>query len=86
MTLDKQTKIVENVIDDLKGENVITVKESVDNSLDACEEARMLPTLKIQINKIDANKDIIEMKTTVLNQKDILVFEGFHKYLVKKRL
>ena len=25
MTLDKQTKIVENVIDDLKGENVITL-------------------------------------------------------------
>ena len=29
---------------------------------------------------------IIEMKATVLNQKDILVFEGYHKYLVKKRL
>ena len=25
---------------------------------------------------------IIEMKTTVFNQKDILVFEGYHKYLV----
>ena len=25
MTLDKQTKIVENVIDDLKGENVVTL-------------------------------------------------------------
>jgi acyl dehydratase len=23
---------------------------------------------------------IIEMKATVLNQKDILVFEGYHKY------
>ena len=50
--------------DSLARSLITAVKESVDNSLDACEEARMLPTLRIQINKIDANKDIIEMKTT----------------------
>ena len=29
---------------------------------------------------------IIEMKALVNNQNNILVFEGFHKYLVKKRV
>ena len=38
--------------DSLARSLITAVKESVDNSLDACEEARMLPTLKIQINKI----------------------------------
>ena len=28
---------------------------------------------------------IIEMKALVKNQKDILVFEGYHKYLIKKK-
>lgn len=50
--------------DSLARSLITAVKESVDNSLDACEEARMLPTLRIQINKINADKDIIEMKTT----------------------
>ena len=50
--------------DSLARSLITAVKESVDNSLDACEEARMLPTLKIQISKIDSKKDIIEMKTT----------------------
>lgn len=50
--------------DSLARSLITAVKESVDNSLDACEEARMLPTLKIQISKIDAKKDIIEMKTS----------------------
>ena len=27
----------------------------------------------------------IEMKALVKNQKDILVFEGYHKYLIKKK-
>ena len=27
---------------------------------------------------------VIEMKALVKNQKDILVFEGYHKYLIKK--
>ena len=48
--------------DSLARSLITAVKESVDNSLDACEEARMLPTLKIQISKIDSKKDIIEMK------------------------
>ena len=29
---------------------------------------------------------IIEMKTLVNNQNNVLVFEGFHKYLVKKKI
>ena len=28
---------------------------------------------------------VIEMKALVKNQKDILVFEGYHKYLIKKK-
>ena len=39
--------------DSLARSLITAVKESVDNSLDACEEARMLPTLRIQINKIN---------------------------------
>ena len=26
------------------------------------------------------------MKAAIYNQKNILVFEGFHKYLIKKKL
>ena len=29
-----------------------TVKEAVDNSLDACEDAGILPTLKVEVEKI----------------------------------
>ena len=29
---------------------------------------------------------ILEMKATIKNQKNILVFEGFHKYLIKKKV
>ena len=29
---------------------------------------------------------VLEMKATIYNQKNILVFEGFHKYLIKKNL
>src|SRR6185503_15747104 len=33
-----------------------TVKEAVDNSLDACEEAGILPTLAVEINEISENR------------------------------
>ena len=29
---------------------------------------------------------ILEMKAAIYNQKNILVFEGFHKYLIKKKV
>ena len=29
---------------------------------------------------------VLEMKAAIYNQKSILVFEGFHKYLIKKKL
>ena len=29
---------------------------------------------------------VLEMKAAIYNQKNILVFEGFHKYLIKKNL
>ena len=32
------------------------------------------------------NTGIIEMKALVHNQKNVLVFEGFHKYLIKKKI
>ena len=40
---------------------ITAVKEAVDNSLDACEEARILPTIKVSVAKIDTKKDIIEL-------------------------
>ena len=38
---------------------ITAVKEAVDNALDACEEARILPTINIKISKHDAKRDII---------------------------
>jgi DNA topoisomerase-6 subunit B len=40
---------------------ITAVKEAVDNALDACEEARILPDIFIQITKIDDKKNIIEL-------------------------
>ena len=40
---------------------ITAVKEAVDNSLDACEEARILPSIKVRVSKIDTKKDIIEL-------------------------
>ena len=47
--------------DSLQRSIITAVKEAVDNSLDACEEARILPDIKIKISKIDAKKDILEL-------------------------
>ena len=47
--------------DSLARSLITAVKEAVDNALDACEEARILPTIKIQITKIDTKKDIIRL-------------------------
>jgi len=49
--------------DSLTRSLITAVKESVDNSLDACEEARILPEIRIQITKIDEKKNIIELKS-----------------------
>lgn len=49
--------------DSLPRSLITAVKEAVDNSLDACEEARILPEIKIQITKLDGKKDIIELKS-----------------------
>ena len=40
---------------------ITAVEEAVDNSLDACEEARILPEIKVKVSKIDVKKDIIEL-------------------------
>ena len=42
--------------DTLQRAVITAVKEAVDNSLDACEEARILPTIKVQINKLKGDK------------------------------
>ncbi len=42
---------------------ITAVKESVDNSLDACEEARILPDIRVKITKVDDKKNIIELQT-----------------------
>ncbi|MBL6890226.1 MAG: DNA topoisomerase VI subunit B [Candidatus Poseidoniaceae archaeon] len=40
---------------------ITAVKEAVDNALDACEEARILPDIVVQITKIDNEKDILQL-------------------------
>ena len=49
--------------DSLTRSLITAVKEAVDNSLDACEEARILPKIRIQITKIDDKKNIVELKS-----------------------
>ena len=40
---------------------ITAVKEAVDNALDACEEARILPDIIVQITKMDNKKDILQL-------------------------
>jgi DNA topoisomerase-6 subunit B len=47
--------------DSLARSLITAVKEAVDNALDACEEARILPTIHIRINKLDVKKDIVQL-------------------------
>ena len=49
--------------DSLPRSIITAVKESVDNSLDACEEARILPSINVKITKADTKKDILELTT-----------------------
>jgi DNA topoisomerase-6 subunit B len=49
--------------DSLTRSLITAVKEAVDNSLDACEEARILPKIRVQITKIDDKKNILELKS-----------------------
>ena len=42
--------------DSLTRSLITAVKEAVDNSLDACEEARILPEIKVKITKIEGKK------------------------------
>ena len=49
--------------DSLQRSIITAVKEAVDNSLDACEEARILPEIKVKITKVDSKKDIVELQT-----------------------
>ena len=49
--------------DSLQRSIITAVKEAVDNSLDACEEARILPDIKVKITKVDSKKDIVELQT-----------------------
>lgn len=47
--------------DSLARSLITAVKEAVDNALDACEEARILPSIRVEITKIDPKKDIIQL-------------------------
>ena len=44
---------------------ITAVKEAVDNALDACEEARILPDIIVQITKIDNKKDILQLDVKI---------------------
>ncbi|MBW2995854.1 DNA topoisomerase VI subunit B [Candidatus Woesearchaeota archaeon] len=50
-----------------------TVKEAVDNSLDACEEAKVLPEVKVQIidmsTKPEIKKEVEEGQTTLVTEE-----------------
>ena len=48
--------------DSLHRSLITAVKEAVDNALDACEEARILPDIKISIRKADPKRDVIELE------------------------
>ena len=41
---------------------ITAVKEAVDNALDACEEARILPDIVVKITKLDNKKDILQLE------------------------
>ncbi len=41
---------------------ITAVKEAVDNALDACEEARILPDIIVKITKLDNTKDILQLE------------------------
>ena len=41
---------------------ITAVKEAVDNALDACEEARILPNIVVKITKLDNKKDILQLE------------------------
>ncbi|MBC7114670.1 MAG: DNA topoisomerase VI subunit B [Archaeoglobi archaeon] len=47
---------------DSKRKSLITaVKEAVDNSLDACEEAEILPDIRVEIDKVEGEKDVYRL-------------------------
>jgi DNA topoisomerase-6 subunit B len=48
--------------DSLSRSLITAVKEAVDNALDACEEARILPEIKVEIKKLDNKKDIVQLR------------------------
>ncbi|PXY74579.1 MAG: DNA topoisomerase VI subunit B, partial [Methanobacteriota archaeon] len=47
--------------DTLNRSIITATKESVDNSLDACEEARLLPDIHIEIRKVKGKSDELVM-------------------------
>ena len=49
-------------------------------------EDTLYPELRITKLTEQKTTGVIEMEATVLNQHDVLVFKGYHKYLIKKKL
>ena len=49
-------------------------------------EDTLYPELMISKLISQNTTGVLEMKAAIYNQKNILVFEGFHKYLIKKKL
>jgi acyl dehydratase len=49
-------------------------------------EDTLYPELVITKLTSQNTTGIIEMEAVIFNQKKILVFKGFHKYLIKKKL
>ena len=48
--------------DSLHRSLITAVKEAVDNALDACEEARILPDIRVEIRKADSKRDVLELE------------------------
>ena len=49
-------------------------------------EDTLYPELMISKLISQNTTGVLEMKAAIYNQKNILVFEGFHKYLIKKKV
>ncbi len=53
--------------DTLQRSVITAVKEAIDNSLDACEEHRILPTISIELRK---NELVIEIEAFWINYQE----------------
>ncbi|MGH7162683.1 MAG: DNA topoisomerase VI subunit B [Planctomycetota bacterium] len=59
-----------------------TVREAVDNALDACEEAGILPDVSVEIRPVEARKEGKQLLLREGNGKTAKGFQGAERYVV----